>query len=303
MKKVLLTGGTGFLGSWLLKELIDNNVLVYVISRRNSTRRDRLSHFSNVKIIEQDMDEISSLPDMLGDTCDVCYHLAWEGGRNDIYTQAKNITDTVNTVHAAKKIGCKRVIITGSQAEYGLHTQRITEESSTRPITAYGASKLSACHLTRVMAKQIGIGWTWVRVFSLYGPYDHPNTMISYSVREYASGRAPKFTDADQYWDYLHVTDAAKALFQLGVTNPPDTVYNLAYGHCAPLSEYIKIIHELAAPTIPLEFGGHSSVESVVNLNASIDKITAEIEWLPRVEFSEGIKELIQNVKIQEAML
>lgn len=303
MKKVLLTGGTGFLGFWLLKELVDNDVFVYAVVRKGSAGRERLRSFRNIEIIELDMDEICSLPNMVKGTCDVFYHLAWEGVRNDVCAQMKNIGQSVNAVCAAKAVGCKRIIITGSQAEYGLHTEQITEESATKPNTAYGASKLAACNLTRVMAEQMEIEWTWVRVFSLYGLYDHPNTMVSYALREYANGEVPKFTKAEQQWDYLYVTDAVKALLQLGTAECSDTVYNLAYGKSAPLKEFIKIMHELAAPTVPLMFGEYTPGSPIVNLDVSIHKIIDEIKWVPKIDFTEGIRNLLQYTKIQEVSL
>lgn len=297
MKKAVLTGGTGFLGYWLLQELVARGVFVYVIQRRNSLRKERLNGIENIRIIELDMNEIQHLPDKIDDSCDVFYHLAWEGGRNDFYGQTKNICDTVNAVQAAKEIECKRIILTGSQAEYGLHTDRVTEDTPTEPNTAYGASKLAACHLTRILAEQLKIEWTWVRIFSLYGPYDNPNTLISYLLRELLASRSPTVTRADQIWDYLHVYDAAKAICILGESEKTNTVYNLANGRNAPLKEFINKIVNTVDTSITINYGGFKPEMPIVSLNASVDKITTDTVWRPSIDFSEGVNDLLRHLE------
>lgn len=295
MKKAVLTGGTGFLGYWLLHELVKNGVFVYVVMRKDSKMKERLNDFEGIKVIELNMDEIIQLPNVINEQCDVFYHLAWEGGRNDIEMQARNIGYSINAVRAAKSICCKRIIFTGSQAEYGIHTEKITENTLNEPNTAYGAAKLAACHLSRVMAEQIGIEWTWTRIFSLYGRYDHSNTLVSYLLRELSESRIPKITQAEQMWNYLHVTDAATALYELGVTDKTNTIYNLASEENKILKEYIIVMNCLTNPTIKPEFGSFVPELPIVNLDVSISKLLNDIKWRPKITFQDGIIDLLKD--------
>ena len=88
MKSAIVTGSTGFLGNWLVKELIENNVFVYALCRKNSNRISRLYGLKNIKIIEIDMENISMITEHI-ENADNFYHLAWEGERDDFINQLK----------------------------------------------------------------------------------------------------------------------------------------------------------------------------------------------------------------------
>lgn len=292
MKTAVLTGGTGFLGFWLLKELVENNIFVYVIVRKNSKRRGRLNGISGIEIIELDMEEICDLPKFIS-SADVFYHLAWEGERNDFSSQLKNITHAVNAMQAAHKIGVNKFIMSGSQAEYGIYSHEVDENLPVNPNTAYGACKVACYNILRVLSEQIAIPLTWVRVFSVYGEGDNPNTLISYLFRCFKEMETPKLTRGDQLWDFLYAEDAAAALYLLGEKSSYG-LYNLAFGESRPLKEYIIEARDLVSPDSELDFGmniPHGNVE----LRANIDRFKNELDWEPKVSFKEGIQKMWGN--------
>lgn len=201
MKIAILTGGTGFLGYWLLKELVKNDIFVYVIVRKNSKRLNRLNGISGIEIVELDMNEISDLLYHVK-TADVFYHLAWEGERNDFNTQMTNIAWAIDSMKVAEIIGVKQFIMTGSQAEYGIYNQQIDESTTAAPVTAYGACKLACYNILKTLSDQIDLPLTWVRVFSVYGEGDNPNTLISYLFKCFKKNSIPNLTKGNQLWDF-----------------------------------------------------------------------------------------------------
>lgn len=286
MKTAILTGGTGFLGCWLLKELVNNNVFVYVIVRKNSKRLDRLNGILGIEVIELDMDEICELPNYVK-AADVFYHLAWEGERNNFISQMKNITTSVNAMQIAHKLGVKQFIVTGSQAEYGICNEQVDENYPVNPNTAYGACKLACYNILMTLSKQIDLPLTWARVFSVYGEGDNPNTLISYLFKCFNENEIPKLTKGNQMWDFLHGKDAASALYLLGKKNKFG-IYNLAYGESRPLKEFIIEARDLIKPNSKLDFALDTS-PNTVELRANVNKIKNELEWKPLVSFKEGI--------------
>lgn len=293
MKTAMITGATGFLGYHVLNELIEQGCFVYVVCRPGSQRLNRLCRFKNIHIVELEMDDILSLKDELSLECETFYHLAWEGGRNDISTQLPNIKRTMDALVVASALGCRRFISTGSQAEYGIHHGLITESTIAKPVTVYGAAKLAACNLSRVCATQLGIEWTWARVFSVYGPGDNPNSLIPYLLQAFRNKQIPALTQGYHKWDYLYATDAAKALHLLGTTPHTNTMYNIANGNSLPLRAYVEVLRDLVAPEADVGWGRSDSV--AVPLEVSIDKISRETGWQPEIGFEEGITKLLSQ--------
>ncbi len=286
MKTAVLTGGTGFLGHWLLKELVKQDVFVYVIIRKNSLRRERLHQIQGIEVIELDMDEIAELPKHVK-TADVFYHLAWEGARNDFSAQTKNILCSVNAMQAAYRLGVKQFIMTGSQAEYGICREQVDENHPLNPNNAYGACKLACYRVLKVLSEQLTLSLTWVRVFSVYGEGDNPNTLISYLFRCLQANEIPRLTQGTQRWDFLYAGDAAAALYLLGEKSKYG-LFNLAYGESRPLKDFIVEARNLINPHVELDFGIQVNSD-MVELRANVDKIKNELGWEPFVDFSEGI--------------
>ncbi|HCJ58831.1 NAD-dependent epimerase/dehydratase family protein [Lutispora sp.] len=286
MKTAVLTGGTGFLGHWLLKELVKNSVFVYVLVRKNSRRRERLNHIQGIEIIELGMDKISELPKHVK-MADVFYHLAWEGARNDFSSQTKNIIYSVNAMQAAHKLDVKQFIMTGSQAEYGICHEQVDENHPLNPNTAYGACKLACYNILKVLSEQIALPLTWIRVFSVYGEGDNPNTLISYLFRCFQENETPKLTKGTQQWDFLYAEDAAFALYLLGQKSKCGS-FNLAYGESRPLKEFVMEARNLINPDVELDFGLHV-ISDTVELRVNVDKIKNELGWEPFIDFGKGI--------------
>jgi nucleoside-diphosphate-sugar epimerase len=287
MKTAILTGATGFLGYWLLKELLEKNIFVYAVCRRNSNRLYKLSGLSNVKIIELDMDEISSLPEYI-DNVDTFYHLAWGGERSDFSAQMKNVQFSIDAMNAADKIGVKHFIATGTQAEYGTCKDKIDENHVTNPYNAYGVCKLSTYLILKTLAKQLNLPFTWVRVFSVYGEDDGQNTLlISYLVKCFNENKIPELSTCENLWDFLYAKDAANALVLFG-EKKCDGLYNLASGKSRKLRDFVIEARDLLNPNGKIDFNSDKA-NSGVELDVDISKIKNDLGWNPKTTFKEGI--------------
>ena len=168
---------------------------------------------------------------------DVCYHLAWMGttgkSRNDMYLQNRNVRYALDAVEMAARLGCHTFIGAGSQAEYGHVQGKLTPATATNPVTGYGIAKLCAGQMTRERAHQLGMRHIWVRVLSIYGPYDGKQSMVMSGIYDLLAGKIPQYTKGEQQWDYLYSGDAARAFRMLG-EKESEGVYCLGSGHCCP---------------------------------------------------------------------
>ena len=133
--------------------------------------------------------------------------------RNDMPLQTRNIASALQAAELAAKLGCNTFVGASSQAEYGRTEQLLSPETPVFPENGYGMAKLCAGQMGRIRCQELGIKHVWVRILSVYGPFDGPNTMVSATLRKLLCGEHAAFTPAEQQWDYLYSEDAARALF------------------------------------------------------------------------------------------
>lgn len=301
MKKAIVTGATGMIGINLIKYLLNKNVQVTAIVRPNSARENILLNQPNLKVIECDLSNIENA-NIEKDNYDVMYHLAWMGttgeARNDVNMQLKNIEYTLNTIKLAKKIGCKRIIGAGSQAEYGRVEGRLTENTNVKPETAYGVAKLCAGNMGKILAENLGIEFIWTRILSIYGEYDGNGTMVMSSIIKMLNNEEPEYTKAEQIWDYLYVGDVAKAMYLIGEKGKVGEIYCIGSGKVKKLYEYINIIKNQINPKLKIKFGAIPySKNQVMYLCADISKLEEDTGFKPEISFEEGIKRTIEWYK------
>ncbi len=302
MKKVLITGPTGAIGTALVDEMINNNIEVYCVCHKSSKRINNIAKSPVVHIVECDIDELESLVTLINEPIDAFFHLAWYGGtigssRNDVYNNIINIKYTMDAIKVAKELGCKVFIGSGSQSEYGNVNETKSPNTLPNPESMYAASKLSSMYIGKLYAKQLGIRFNWCRIFSVFGPNDGENTMIMSSIRQMMRGGVSIFTKGEQLWDYIYSKDCALALRLIAENGKNDQIYNIASGDVRYLSDYIKSLHKLVNPKAEINIGGIPYFEhQAMNLTANIDPLL-ELGFKPKYTFEEGIKDLLSKME------
>lgn len=290
MKKCIVTGAAGFTGYSLVEMLIAHGYFVYAVVRPQSEHNVRLAGMRNVQLVQADISEYGQLYEKIKDTCDAFFHLAWQGGRYDFASQYQNIEYALGALEAAARLGCKRFICTGSQAEYGPQKGLITEEICPRPIDAYGAAKLAACLLTRQRAVDLNIEWIWGRIFSLYGKYEAETRMLPALVKSLRENKDFYMsTNGRQNWDYLYVSDGAEALIALMEKGKNGEIYNIANGFYRTMKEFAYLAKKAMGSKANIAYDEMTA--SLYSLQPSIEKIKCDTGWLPQTEFCLGIEQ------------
>lgn len=298
MKKAVITGATGSVGRAIIDKLVSEGVEVTVLYRSGSKRADCIPNNRLIKKICCSLDEIKSLAPEENDY-DVFYHLAWAGttgaARDNADLQLKNIEYTLDAVELAKKMGCRKFIGAGSQAEYGLCNKPLTPDTPTFPFTGYGMAKLAAGQLSRLKCRKLGIDHAWVRILSVYGKYDPENSVIKSAINKFTAGEKAEFSKGEQLWDFLSARDAANAFYLIGCDGEHnEKTYCLGSGKSAPLREYIEKIHELCKSNSEIDFGAIPyTCNQVMFLQADISELTKDTGFVPEIDFETGIKELL----------
>ena len=302
MKRVMITGGTGAIGIALIEELIREKIYVTVVCHEGSQRITRIPCSPYVDIIQCNMERVKELPQYTEKEYDVFYHFAWNNtfgdGRNDVASQINNIQYTLDAVEVAAKLGCRRFIGAGSQAEYGRVEGKLCADTPTFPENGYGVAKLCAGQMSRIRCEQLSIEHIWTRVLSVYGPNDGKNTMVIGMIRELLQGKKPACTKGEQQWDYLYAKDAGRAFYLLGDKGQDQKIYCIGSGNAKPLKEYIETIRSMIDDRLEIGYGEIPYREKqVMHLCADISELTADTGFKPQYSFEEGIRETISWVR------
>ena len=152
--------------------------------------------------------------------------------------------------------------------------------------------------MTRIECQKLKIKHIWMRILSIYGPYDGEKTMITSTIRKLLAGEVPEFTKGEQLWDYLYSKDAGRAMLLLGQKGVDGRIYPIGSGKTKPLHEYIELMRDAIDPELLLAIGAIPyAPKQVMHLCADISQLTEDTGFVPEISFEEGIKETIEWAK------
>ncbi len=299
MKRAIISGATGAVGTALIQKLIQEGTEVLVLSRKDSKRLSVLPQHELLEVKYCSLEEMAALENDTGKDYDVFYHLAWGGtfgpSRNDMALQNRNVQYALDAVGLAKRFGCSTFLGAGSQAEYGRTDAVMSEDTPTFPETGYGMAKLCAGQMTRMYAHELGMKHIWVRILSIFGENDGAGSMISTTIEKLLNGERPVFTEGTQMWDYLYSGDAANALYLLGEKGIDGRIYVIGSGESIPLKEYISRLRDVVAPGAELGFGEYVTAAAPLSIRANIEPLKTDVGFAPQVSFEEGIRRILAS--------
>lgn len=306
MKKVIVTGAAGFIGKHVVKELLNNGIQVIALVREQWD-----SDFAGlpVRTVSCSMDAYSSLPSLISDRdIDTIYHFAWQGvsnadSRNE-HIQLANIASTLALVDAAKTMGVHTFIGAGS-----LHEAEAMQEMESPGVISnlgymYKAAKISAHFMAKAKAGAAGIRFFWPVITNTYGEGEHSGRLINTIIRKIYAGETPSLSVGKQLYDFVHISDVAKAFRLIDEKGRDGENYIIGSGNAKPLKIFLQEVGEIAnkingGTHIPLGFGDIQSNVVFLPKNAfSIDTLHRDTSFLPAISFTEGIVRTAKWMKI-----
>lgn len=298
MKKAIVTGATGFIGSHLVKELISNKVEVIGVIRPYSISGRVLPE--NIKKVECELSDITNLDCLISDRdVDCVFHTAWHGIINqdarDYSIQLKNIQWTLDLVECAKRMNISTFVGCGSMHE----AEAIVELSENKTIDnlgiMYKSAKTASHWMAKALAGKCGIRFFWPLI-NTYGEGEQSSRLVNYVIRSIFNGVPPKLSKADQYYDFVHVEDVVHALFLIAEKGNDGTNYVIGSGNPRPLKEYLiligEVVNEIRGES-PVSLGFGLSEGSAVYLPEKLFDISSLIRdtgFSPQIPFDVGIR-------------
>ncbi len=215
-KKVLLTGPTGFIGRFVLEELIDRGCEVHCLNFNDSPhlKHERVfTHQFNLLDIEALGAKLESLLEQTG--AKQCIHLAWYTGHSDYLTSEVNqswLEASKRFTNGFYKGSGERLVAAGTCIEYDLSLEQVCVEGSTplKPDTLYAQCKVELQQHLESVATANGKSWGWGRIFFVYGPQDRPQRLIPYIIRQLQKDEMAEPHFGGLKRDFVLVTDVAR---------------------------------------------------------------------------------------------
>lgn len=153
------------------------------------------------------------------------FHFGWDGSgsenRKNPKVQGKNALDGMKALEGARKLGCKRFLFSGSQAEYGICADTMGETRECHPVSEYGKAKIAFGRNATEKVRQWNqagvcrMEYVHTRIFSVYGPGDHPWSLVNTCVDHFLQGEEMEFGACTQLWNFLYIEDLVKGLCAL----------------------------------------------------------------------------------------
>nr|WP_325300795.1 NAD(P)-dependent oxidoreductase [uncultured Dysosmobacter sp.] len=305
MKKVVVTGANGFVGSAVCRELSVRGIEVIAVVRDGGSDMASIGALSGIRIACCPMDQYSKLPDIIGDRdIDVFYHFAWEGSsgpkRGDDAVQQNNIRYTCDLVRACGAMECKRFVFASSIMIYEIMTQ--IEKSLVPGInTLYCSAKLAADYMAATIAASLGIDYLRGVISNIYGPREKSARLINSSLRKLLRGEHCAFSPGEQLYDFIYCDDAAVAFAEIGDIGLPQRPYYIGSMEPRPLKEFLMIMRDQVDPQIGIGLGEltHNGF-SLTYEEFDIRALNRDTGFVPKVPFDEGIRRTIRWLKEQE---
>lgn len=303
MKRAIVCGGAGFVGSAVVKELLANRVEVTVIVRPGFSEKMEESRLAglNVTVLECDIKNIGQIKNWIKDPgCDVWYQFAWDGlfGEPlvDYTTQIMNIKWVMDAIVTAAKLGCKKFVGSGSITQFELLVDGTEDLYDKQRI--YKTAKMACEYMGRSVASQHKIEFIWPIITNIYGPGEFSPRLINNMIRNLLLGKHQCLSEGKQYYDFIYISDAARAFRLIGEYGRPGRNYTIASGTVKPLKDFLTEVAALVAPETELVFGEFPfKGVSLPKEMYSIRELQMDTGFVPEVSFADGIRRTMEWIK------
>lgn len=303
---VLVTGGAGFIGSHVVRFLLQQNQQVRIFDNLSTGKLENIEPvLDRVDLCEGDIRDPEALEDAM-DGVDVVIHLAAmisvvQSLAEPLLTNEININGTLNVLEAARNMGAKRFVFASSAAVYGDVPQVPTPENApTAPLSPYGLTKLMGEQYCTFYSNHYGLKCVSLRFFNAYGPRQDPNSPYAAAVPIFMErlrrGQAVTiYGDGEQSRDFVYVGDMARALWT-AATAPgiAGEVFNVAYGEAVTVNSLVQQmgvalgiqVDPIYAPARPGEI--RSSC-------ANVEKFARRTGFRANVDLQAGLRQIIKE--------
>lgn len=311
MKRALVTGGAGFIGSHLAEGLLKHGYQVRVLDNFATGRRDNLAQVANdIELMEGDVRNLTTVRTAVRNV-DVVFHEAAlpsveRSVKNPLESNEVNIAGTLNVLVAARDANVGRVVYAASSAAYGNTLSLPKEESMTPdPLSPYAIGKLAGEQYMKVFTELYGLSTVSLRYFNVFGPRQDPTTQYAGVIAKFTTcaleGKPyPVYGDGEQSRDFTYVENVVLSNLLAAEANLDHSpLLNIAYGERTTLNQILKMLNEVTKQNLPAHYGPERAGD-VRHSHANLERAKKVLGYAPTVDVREGLRRTLEWYKGQK---
>lgn len=297
--KILVTGGAGFIGSHLVRQLMEAGDDVISLDNLSTGLRENLPKDARLEVMDTHDERVEDL--FRGEHFDAVVHLAAQtlvsdsmtDPQNDMY---QNIAGTVHILECCRKYGVQRVIFSSSAATYGDVDEKalpVQETLPQIPLSFYGLTKMTVEKYLALYHLAFGIHYVVLRFANVYGERQGDGGeggVISIFAKRLAQGKGITiFGNGKQTRDFVYAGDIARGIRLVLTTENADTCYNLSTQTEISLNDLVDILSRITGKEITPDYGPVREGD-IYRSSLSNEKAVKNLHWIPEVSLEEGLK-------------
>lgn len=297
-KFVLLTGATGFVGPYLVKELLDRKARIKVLTMDKARNLTGLE--DEITLVRGNITDTGSLQDIMKDA-DMVFHLAAVSNVNYAIAHPRetfeiNATGTLNLLEEARKNTSGKFVYISSSHVYGVPQYLpMDEKHPVSPREPYSASKASAEMLVNAYALNYGLKAAIIRPFNMFGPGQSEDFIIPSIIKQAYQKDTIELGNLSPTRDMLYIKDAINGM--LTIAEHGDGIYNLGSGRETSIKEVVESVIDIIDPAkkyVSIESRRRSNAVDIPRMCADVSKLKM-LGWLPEVDLRDGLMKMIKS--------
>lgn len=305
----MVTGGAGFIGSYIIEELLRRDHKVFILDNLSTGRISNIEHLlknKNAEFIQGSITNLSLLRKLFSGV-EYIYHQAAipsvpRSIKNPKASHTANITGTLNVLMAAHENGVKKVVCASSSSVYGdTPTLPKVEDMNPNPQSPYAVTKLTGEHYCTVFQSIYGLNTVSLRYFNVYGPRQDPDSpyaaVIPLFIISILAGKSPViFGDGEQSRDFTFVKDVVNANI-LAAESSATGVFNVGSSTRITINNLVELINKLTGKSVKPIYA-KTRAGDVLHSLSDIKKAQA-FGYYPKYNIEAGLKEVVEYLRSQ----
>ena len=309
MSKIVITGGSGFIGSHIAERCVSEGHEVVIIDNMDDyyspalkkKNIDHVSKFGTVTFIQGDITNLEFLRGVIDDNVDYVFHEAAQAGvrisvENPFKPNNINVVGTLNVLQASIDSNVERVINASSSSVYGkVEYLPFDEKHPTQPVSPYGVSKLAAEHYCRVFYEVYGLPTVSLRYFTVYGPRMRPDLAISiFTGKMLKNEPITIFGDGEQTRDFTYIEDIINVNMKLLEAKKVDgRIMNIGSGNRISVNDLVKYLKGIIVSSSVVNYTDVQKGDAAHTL-ADVGLTKELVGYEPSVSIEEGLKKFVE---------